>query len=727
MLSSEGVKFKRIFEAAQDGILILDYKTGEITDSNPFLEKILGYSKQELLHKKLWEVGTFKDIAEAKSDFIKLKRKRYIRYKNKPLIQKNGVLLHVEFISHVYEYGHTKVIQCNIRNITNQIVAEKKLASSEIKFRRLFEAAQDGILILDYKTGEITDSNPFLEKMLCYSKKELLHKKLWEIGTFKDIANSQSDFARLKKRRYIRYKNKPLSKKNGGLVYVEFVSNVYEYDHTKVIQCNIRDITDQVIAEEKLKSSEVKFRRLFETAQDGILIVNFNTGEVTDANSSFKKMIQCSQKELLHKKLWELEAFKSVMNSLSDFNKFKKVWHIPYSAKPLRKKNGDIFYVEFVSKVYQYDHTKVFQFNARDVTEKVFAQQKLQNEAKRQVALKEIIEEFSRPFPIKDTEIFAYVLSYVRVLIGSGRACLYLFPCGKVKDPKIYMSRSEKIAAFSKKELGAFAGIVQGKGKRKIVGNGCIAIELDLNNLDRKSKNRPGKSSKLKFFIFVLIRLKGEEVGFIGFEFDAGEKYAATLKSLSFLGSLSGLVSNFLLRVESEKNFEKLATLDHLTHLPNRMSFETHVGNLIKQSKKHKTKFAMLFVDIDRFKQVNDKYGHAVGDRVLRGVANCLRSAVRTTDFIARMGGDEFIVIISRLTNVKQANAFASKISHQLSQDFSMPDHKVPVTVSVGVSVFPADGKTLKTLYRKADDAMYSVKSKKYHCKKSKKFLELKP
>src|SRR4030043_2338068 len=123
--------------------------------------------------------------------------------------------------------------------------AEEMLRNSEISYRRLFETAQDGILLLDADTGQITNVNPYLIEMLGYSHNEFLGKKLWEVGLFKHIAESQAGFQKLQNEKYIRYENLPLESKEGRHVDVEFVSNVYWEDRQKVIQCNIRDIPER--------------------------------------------------------------------------------------------------------------------------------------------------------------------------------------------------------------------------------------------------------------------------------------------------------------------------------------------------------------------------------------------------------------------------------------------------------------------------------------------------
>jgi len=140
-------------------------------------------------------------------------------------------------------------------DITEHKKAEEALKNSEKQYRRLFETAQDGILILDAETGQITDVNPFLVDMLGYSHNDFLGKKLWEIGVFKDIEASKTAFLELQQKGYVRYKDLPLETKDGRSVAVEFVSNVYLVNHHKVIQCNIRDITERKVIAEALREA----------------------------------------------------------------------------------------------------------------------------------------------------------------------------------------------------------------------------------------------------------------------------------------------------------------------------------------------------------------------------------------------------------------------------------------------------------------------------------------
>jgi PAS domain S-box-containing protein len=132
----------------------------------------------------------------------------------------------------------------------------EKLKESEVRYRRLFESAKDGILILDFESGNIVDANPFIVDMIGFPKEEIVGRKLWEIGLFSNIEDSERAFNELRVNGYIRFEDMPIPRRNGKISEVEFISNVYFAGNTKVIQCNIRDITERKQAELKIQQSD---------------------------------------------------------------------------------------------------------------------------------------------------------------------------------------------------------------------------------------------------------------------------------------------------------------------------------------------------------------------------------------------------------------------------------------------------------------------------------------
>jgi len=169
-------------------------------------------------------------------------------------------------------------------------ISEELLRASELRYRRLFETAKDGILILDAKTGEITDVNPFLLNLLGLTYDEFIGARLWELGPFKDIKECKLAFVELQEKEYIRYESLPLETKDGRSVAVEFVSNVYGLSGgTRVIQCNIRDITKRKQAEDALHQSEEEYRLFFQSNLAGNY-VSTPDGRVLACNSAFAGM-----------------------------------------------------------------------------------------------------------------------------------------------------------------------------------------------------------------------------------------------------------------------------------------------------------------------------------------------------------------------------------------------------------------------------------------------------
>ena len=190
-----------------------------------------------------------------------------------------------------------------------------EIRTSELRYRRLFEAAQDGILLLDARTGAITDVNPFLINMLGYSREEFVEKKLWEVGAFQDVEASQQAFEALQKNEYIRYEHLPLRAKSGRLVDVEFVSNVYLVGGEKVIQCNIRDITERKQAQDALLKSQALLREL--SVRDHLTGL-FNR----------RYMEETLERELLRAARRHL-TLGMIMLDVDDFKQFNDTWGHP--------------------------------------------------------------------------------------------------------------------------------------------------------------------------------------------------------------------------------------------------------------------------------------------------------------------------------------------------------------------------------------------------------------
>jgi len=203
-------------------------------------------------------------------------------------------------------------------DITVHKQSENKIQLSETRYRRLFESAKDGILILDAETGMITDVNPFLIDLLGYTKKTFIDKEIWEIGFFSDIAANKDKFLELQQKRYVRYENLPLKTFDGQMINVEFVSNVYIEGSKEVIQCNIRDITTRVLVEEALKKNEEKLRFISANISDVIWIYNFTQAKLTYISPSVFQFSGYIQNEAIAQGLTKLLSPESAKRVVKD-------------------------------------------------------------------------------------------------------------------------------------------------------------------------------------------------------------------------------------------------------------------------------------------------------------------------------------------------------------------------------------------------------------------------
>lgn len=166
---------------------------------------------------------------------------------------------------------------------------------------------------------------------------------------------------------------------------------------------------------------------------------------------------------------------------------------------------------------------------------------------------------------------------------------------------------------------------------------------------------------------------------------------------------------------ESEAKLQQQAWFDPLTKLPNRTLFSDRLHSAMARATRHAGRFALLFIDLDRFKPVNDTYGHDIGDKLLAAVSICLRDSLREADTLGRIGGDEFVVLLPEINDIGDAQLVAEKIRVQLARSFPIGALQLEISCSIGIAVFPDHGSDEISLMRYADIAMYKDKSAGRH------------
>jgi PAS domain S-box-containing protein len=258
-LSEAKTLLDKTFSSIKSGVFVIDSATERIIISNLSTELIFGYGRDEIIGL---DAGLlYMDAEQFSEKIIPILEINGI-YNTELLLRRKdgstfiGDLTVTDFRD---DSGCRIGFVCAVRDITALKQAQDAIIASETRYRRLFEAAQDGILIINADTGQIEDINPFLANMLGYSKEECLGKRLWDIGVFADTTASKLIFAELQRTGYVCYKDLNLVTKDGLEIAVEIISNVYEVDNKQVIQCNIRNITE---SKEVKKNLNIVYERL---------------------------------------------------------------------------------------------------------------------------------------------------------------------------------------------------------------------------------------------------------------------------------------------------------------------------------------------------------------------------------------------------------------------------------------------------------------------------------
>ena len=306
LLKSEE-KFRRLFESSKYAIMTLEPPSWRFTSGNPATVKMFGAKNEvEFISHRPWELSPDQQpdgraSTEKAREMIETAVREgscFFEWTHRRI---GGEGFPADVLLTRMEQGGKVILQATVRDITERKRVEAALSASEVRYRRLFESAKDGILILNAETGRIVDVNPFLIEILGISRDEALGKKIWELGCFKNIVANQASFEELRQQEYSRYEDKPLEAADGRRIDVEFVSNVYLMDHHKVIQCSIRDITERKRAEERIREQAA----LLDNANDAIYVTALDC-TILYWNQGAERTYGWTSAEALNRKTTEL-------------------------------------------------------------------------------------------------------------------------------------------------------------------------------------------------------------------------------------------------------------------------------------------------------------------------------------------------------------------------------------------------------------------------------------
>jgi diguanylate cyclase (GGDEF)-like protein/PAS domain S-box-containing protein len=458
------------------------------------------------------------------------------------------------------------------------------LKESELRYRRLFETAKDGILILDGNTGIVTDVNPFLIEFLGYSRAEIIGKAFWEFGPFRDTAASKSKFRQLHHVEYLKYDNLPLESKSGEVKSVEFVTNLYLVDGERVIQCNIREITDRLRAEDGVRKEHEEMTSM-------VTALRQRDVEMQAINRMNDLLQTCTVKE---------EAYKVITLMAGDL----------FDLHPGA--------VAIVHPEDQHLET-VSRWGGEVHMEPIFKMQ----------------------------DCWAIRRGQPHEVSGDGEG----LPCTHF---------------ISQPDGGSY----------------CLPLTVQGETLG-------------------LLTLTGKSAQADGTE----RNYHSLAQSMGEAVKLS--LSNLRLR----EKLKEQATHDSLTGLFNIRYLDEYLPRELHRSARAESPLCIAMFDLDHFKRLNDTLGHHTGDGMLRDVGTLLTGTLRQSDMAIRYGGEEFLVVLPD-SSLADAIQCVEQIRAGITA-ILIPEANGRVgqmTVSVGVAMAGEHGETAKELIRAADNALYSAK-----------------
>jgi diguanylate cyclase (GGDEF)-like protein/PAS domain S-box-containing protein len=420
------------------------------------------------------------------------------------------------------------------------------------------------------------------------------------------------------------------------------------------------DITEQREMEQRLEQlmaalneSEAHFRRFFDEARAVMLLIDPADGRIIDANPAASAFYGYPREELLALHITDINQMRQedVAAEMAQALAAGR----EQSILPHRLKSGEIRTVEVYSSPYQYDNRLVIYAIVHDISERVQAERGLREAAA-------VFESTAEAIMITDSS-------------GTIRRINQAFTNMTGYSEAESLGKTPRILKSDRHDEAFYQGMWE-----RLLSQGRWEGEL-------WNRRKNGDIFPVWQIVSTVRDEQGKAVGFVSLFIDITQKK----------------------RDEDEIAYR--ANYDTLTGLPNRNLLAERLSQALKQARREGSRVAVMFIDLDFFKQVNDTLGHAVGDRLLQLVAERMRLCVRETDTIARLGGDEFVILLMDIDKIAPAGIVAEKLIAQMVEAFVIEGNEIHIGASIGITIFPDDGRDVDMLFRNADLAMYRAKT----------------
>lgn len=401
------------------------------------------------------------------------------------------------------------------------------------------------------------------------------------------------------------------------------------------------------------KQSEIEYRKIIQATGDGYWMVNAQDSRIIDVNDTFCNMVGYSREELLSMRVSELEEVESPQETAAHIRKVVETGHDLFETRH-RHKDGHFVELE-VSVSYADIRGGIIFVLVRDISERKYHEAELELSA------------------------LVFNASTASIIVADANGLIVCV------NP-----------AFTQ---------TTGYEPHEVIGRNPNLL-------------RSGRQSK-EFYqnMWQTLEKTGHWEGEWWNKRKDGELYAEQV-TINTVRNKDGSVQRYV-KISSEvtekKRLDDLiwrqANYDSITNLPNRRLFLDRLAQGIKKCRREEESLALFFIDLDRFKEVNDEFGHAVGDQLLVEVSRRINGCVRSSDTVARLGGDEFTVILAGLAKTSRIETVAQNITHVLAQPFHLDGIEASISGSIGIAIYPVDAADIDELIKKADEAMYAAKN----------------
>lgn len=557
--------------------------------------------------------------------------------------------------------GKTMCWQGVILDVTERKLATDALQESETRYRQLIENANDIIYVHDLQ-GNFLSINEAGERIFGYTRDEALSMNMTEIAAPEHLNVVKRNLAKklegaLKQTSYV----VDCLKKDGTRITLEVNSSIIEKDGVAVAVQGIgRDVTDRKLAEDASRKNQERYRDLFENAND-LIYTHDLAGNFTSLNRAGEKITGYSRDEALKMNIAQVVA-PDFLESARTMSARKVEEDRPTTFEiEIIGKDGNHVVLELSTRLIVSDGLPVgVQGIGRDITERRNAETSLHN----------TISLFASTF--ESTADGIVVMSLDKAIVTCNRKFVEMW--------------------------GVDEGVIESK-------DGLRLIDLVANQL----KNKEEFTRQLEAVYADPLAVATEIL-----ELNDGRIFERYSQPQFLEGKPVGRVACFrdiTERSQAEERLRHYALHDTLTNLPNRVEFMNHLRQAVERADGNEfAKFAVLFLDLDRFKVINDSLGHAIGDKLLIAIAERLTSCVRPGDVVARLGGDEFVILLNRSGEINEVAGVADRLQAKISAPFKIDNYEVFTTASIGIIMSNDTRRLPEDFLRDADAAMYRAK-----------------